>query len=109
MKKLITTTAALAIFATAAHAGEYTYMCKVGRKTYPVTVTTPNETKGDLEGGVITWRGTTFENVKLGDDCRYNFTATGKDGTSVELCTSTKGVADLKIGKDDFDCQMRGR
>ena len=56
--------------------------------------------------GTITWRGTTFQNVKLGDGCRYNFVAT-RDGVTAELCTATKGVADLKIGKDTFECQMR--
>jgi hypothetical protein len=42
MKTIITTAAILAAITTAAHAEAYTYMCKVGSKSYPVTVTTPN-------------------------------------------------------------------
>ena len=106
MKTIITTAAILAAITTAAHAETYTYMCRVGHKSYPVRVTTPNEANGSMSGGTITWRGMVFQNVKLGDGCRYNFVAT-RDGVTAELCTATQGVADLKIGKDTFDCQMK--
>jgi hypothetical protein len=98
--------AILAAITTAAHAETYTYMCRVGHKSYPVKVTTPNEANGSMSGGTITWRGMVFQNVRLGEGCRYNFVAT-RDGVTAELCTATKGVADLKIGKDAFDCQMK--
>jgi hypothetical protein len=46
--------------------------------------------------------------VKLGEGCRYNFLATAKDGTTAELCTATKGVADLTIGHAaTYNCQMK--
>ena len=106
MKLAIATATALAAIATAAHANTYTYMCRVGHKSYPVEVTTPNEANGSMDGGTITWRGMVFRNVRLGDGCRYNFVATS-DGVTAELCTATKGVADLKIGKATFECQMR--
>jgi len=95
--------------ASAAHARTYTYMCRVGQKTYPVTVTTPNEaSSGSLSGGTLTWRGTTFRNVKETGDCKANFVAT-RDGVTVELCAATQGVADLTVGKETFECQMPGR
>jgi hypothetical protein len=106
MKLAIVTAAVLTVITTAAHAATYTYMCRVGQKSYPVQVTTPNEANGSMSGGTITWRGTACQNVELGDGCRYNFVAT-RDGVTAELCTATKGVASLKIGKDTFDCQMR--
>jgi len=101
--------AALAVLATiaTAHAESYTYMCKDGRKTSPVTVTTPNE--DTQEGGTITWRGDTFANVEFGDGCRYKFVTTTKDGEPVELCTATQGYADLTIGRKRFVCQMNVR
>ena len=106
MKLAIATAAVLAAITTAAHANTYTYMCRMGHKSYPVKVTTPNEANGSMSGGVITWRGTVFQKVKLGEGCRYNFVAT-RDGVTAELCTATQGVADLKIGKATFECQMR--
>ena len=82
-------------------------MCRVGPKTYPVTVTAPDEADGfSLEGGTITWRDMVFENVKLGDGCRYNFAAM-RDGVTAELCTATQGYANLKIGAVTFECRMR--
>ena len=35
--------------------------------------------------------------------------AATRDGVTAELCTATQGVADLKIGKATFECQMRQR
>jgi len=95
MKTILLTAVTLISMLVTAQAGTYTYMCKVGSKSYPVTVTTPSN--DDLEGGTITWRGRVFQDVKLGEGCRYNFLATAKDGTTAELCTATKGVADLTI------------
>jgi hypothetical protein len=90
MKKLIMAIVALGVLTSGANAGEsYTYHCRVGNKTYPVTVTTPDES---LEGGTITWRGVVYRNVKLAEGCRYNFHATSSDGVTLELCTATKGV-----------------
>jgi hypothetical protein len=104
MKTIITTAAILAAITTAAHAEAYTYMCKVGSKSYPVTVTTPND---DMEGGTITWRGTVYQDVKLGEGCRYNFAGVSKDGDTAELCTATKGYADLTLGRARFYCHMK--
>ena len=106
MKLAIATTVVLAAIATAAHANTYTYMCRVGDKSYPVKVTTPNEANGSMSGGTITWRGTVFQDVKLGEGCLHNFVATS-DGVIAELCTATLGGANLKIGKATFECQMR--
>jgi hypothetical protein len=88
--------------APAAHATDYTYCCKSGRKFYPINLTIPNEEKGDLEGGVITWRGTKFPNVKLTGDCRYEFIATNSNGVTVKLCTATQGYAELSVRKSDY-------
>jgi hypothetical protein len=85
-------------------AGTSTYMCQVGHKFYPVTLTTPNE--DSLRGATITWRGVTFRNVKFGEGCKTNFVAT-RDGVTVELCTATQGAADLTIGGDTFECQLK--
>ena len=98
MKLVFVTAAVLTVITTAAPAATYTYMCRVGHKSYPVQVTTPDEANGSMDGGTITWRGKVFQNVKLGDGCRYNFVAT-RDGVTVELCTATKGVASLNIVK----------
>jgi hypothetical protein len=106
MKKLLATVAILATV-TSAQARDYTYMCKVDRQSYPVKLTTPNEGNGSLEGGTITWRGQTYEDVKLGEDCKAQFLATAKDGTPVELCTATKGYADLTIGRKRFECRQK--
>jgi hypothetical protein len=67
MQLSIATAAVLTVITTSAHASSYTYMCRVAHKSYPVQVTTPNEASGSMDGGTITWRGTTFQNVKLGD------------------------------------------
>jgi hypothetical protein len=104
MKTILLTAVTLVSMLVTAQAETYTYMCKVGPKSYPVTVTTPND--DDMEGGTITWRGTVFQDVKLGEGCRYNFVAT-KDGVIAELCTATKGYADLTIGRARFYCQMK--
>jgi hypothetical protein len=106
MKFAMVTAAVLMIIPTAGHGATYTYVCRVGQKSYPVQVTTPNEANGSMSGGTITWRGTAFQKVELGDGCRYNFVA-AREGVTAELCTATKGYASLKIGKDTFDCQMR--
>ena len=51
MKLAISTAAVLAEIATAARANTYTYMCRVGDKSYPVKVTTPNEANGSMRAG----------------------------------------------------------
>jgi hypothetical protein len=114
MKTLLLAVTAL-VLTTAAHANTYTYMCKVGQKSYPVTVTTPYEESGGpqgLGGGVLTWRGKTYPNVKEGEGCKANFTVS-RDGTNIELCAATHGYADLTVNGAEYACQMpesaRGR
>jgi hypothetical protein len=60
-----------------------------------------------MEGGTITWRGTVYQDVKLGEGCRYNFAGVSKDGDTAELCTATKGYADLTLGRARFYCHMK--
>jgi hypothetical protein len=109
MTKTLLIAIALVSMLVTAQAETYTYMCKDGSKTYPVKVTTPNERRtadDDMEGGTITWRGTVYQDVKLGEGCRYNFVAT-KDGETIEVCTATKGYADVTLGRARFYCQMK--
>jgi hypothetical protein len=42
MKTILLTAVTLISMLVTAQAGTYTYMCKVGSKSYPVTVTTPS-------------------------------------------------------------------
>ena len=51
LKLAIASVVVLAAIATAAHANTYTYMCRVGDKSYPVKVTTPNEANGSMRAG----------------------------------------------------------
>ena len=104
-KLLFATTIAVLTTASGAHARAYTYMCREGHNSYPVTVTTPNEASGGLGGGTITWRGVTYPNVKSGEGCKAQFTAS-RNGVTVELCAATKGVANLTVGNDTFAWQM---
>jgi hypothetical protein len=108
--KTLAIAAALAatVLATSAQAKTYTYMCRVDSKSYPVTVTTPNEAKGSLSGGTITWRNRVFHNVEETGDCKAKFVATSNRVT-IELCAATQGVADLKVGEDTFECEMERR
>jgi hypothetical protein len=93
---------------TAAHAKTYTYMCREGLKSHPVTVTTPNEAHGVLGGGTITWKGLTYPNVKANlADCKVQFTAT-RNGITIELCTATQGAASLTLEGGTLPCQMPG-
>jgi len=121
MKRILLAAVALPL-ATAANSGTSTYKCKVGSKSYPVTVTTPYEKNSDrpgvipnLSGGVITWRGKTYRNVSATqEDCKVLFTAKSKDA-DISLCTATQGYAKLSItsggpgtdGIEDYDCEMR--
>ena len=84
----------------ARHAEAYKYMCRVpsAHKSYPIAV--------NIDDATLTWRGTTFQNLRQGDGCRIKFLATSDSGVTAELCTATKGVADLKIGAASFDCQL---
>ena len=111
MKTILLTAVTLISMLVTAQAGTYTYMCKVGSKSYPVTVTTPSN--DDLEGGTVTWRGRVFQDVKLGEGCRYNFLATAKDGTTARsrsprddcrlcrtvLAATNKCLAQISSGK----------
>ena len=63
--------------------------------------------KVDEDRGTLTWRGTVYRDVKqVESGCKAEFQATS-NGVTAKLCAATKGVTDLKIGKAQFDCQMR--
>lgn len=96
-KFLITTIASLGLIASARADDSYTYLCRDHHKLYPV-----------IEGkGTITWRGTTFTDLKLGDKgCKEEHVAT-YNGITADLCMQTKGGAQLTIGTTTYDCQMR--
>jgi hypothetical protein len=110
MKRLLLATAMTAALISAAQAGTYTYMCRDHHRAYRVTLDTGrnDECDGANTSCTITWRGTTFRDVKLGEGCRYRYLAT-QNGVTADLCAATQGVATLTIGKSDFDCQMPNR
>jgi hypothetical protein len=107
MKNLLVATAMAVAMIEAAHAATYTYMCRDHHKLYPVTLDTGKDDNcdGATTSCTIMWRGTKFQNVKQGEGCRAEYLAT-ENGVSVDLCTATQGVADLKIGNTTFNCQM---
>jgi hypothetical protein len=100
MKKTVTILIACIMSLSVAHAETYTYMCRVpsDHKSYPL--------KLDIDNATLTWRDKTFRNLKQVEGCRYKYQAT-RAGMTAELCTATKGVADLKLGNASFDCQMK--
>jgi hypothetical protein len=108
MKKLLvaSSTAIAVALATPAMA-DYTYLCRVGHKSYPVTLRIPHEDRDNnpTEGGSITWRGVTYSDLKQVEGCRESYTATN-NGVTAELCTATQGYADLTIDRTRFYCQM---
>jgi hypothetical protein len=117
MNKLLAPAATVLCMLSSANAGAFTYMCQVGKNSYPVTVTTPYEKQGGLGGGTITWHGTTYPNVSATqEECKAQFKA-NRNGVFVELCTATQGYATLTVtrggvgtdGADEYDCQMPGR
>jgi hypothetical protein len=59
----------------------------------------------DENKSTLTWRGMTFRNLKQVEGGKVTWQASNNDVTA-EFSTATKGVADLTIGKDKFDCQM---
>jgi hypothetical protein len=103
---------ALVVVATGASAESYTYMCKVGSKSYPVTVTTPS--LDQLWGGTLTWRGKTYRNVTATqENCKVEFQVDNRDATLI-LCTATRGYADLTVIDNrradlggGYECRMR--
>jgi hypothetical protein len=99
MKGITATAALMVAITTSVYAEGYTYMCRVpsDHKSYAVRV--------DIDNATLTWRGTTFRNLQEVEGCRVKWQATS-DGATAELCTATKGVADLKIGDASFDCQL---
>jgi hypothetical protein len=118
MRKLFRTAAivgSILIAATPAMADQFTHLCRVAHKSYPVILRYDCNDSGDAlqKDGTITWRGTTYGDMKLGEGCRYEFLATN-NGVTVDLCTMTHGVADLTIGGDPtkakahFECLMPG-
>jgi hypothetical protein len=104
VKTIITTAAVLAAIAMPAHAtdegahGRYTYKCH-GASGYGTI-------KVDEDKGTLTWRGTTFQNLKQVEGAKVTWQATNNNVTA-ELSTATKGVADLTIGEASFDRQMK--
>lgn len=110
MKRLLlATTTSLALIG-AAHAATYTYICRDHHKAYPVTLNTgrSDDCDGTMTHCTITWRGTTFTDVKQRPgDCRAEYAASNK-GVGIDLCTSTKGVAGLMIGSQNLNCLMPG-
>jgi hypothetical protein len=108
MVRLLLATAISVALIGSTQAATYTYWCRDHNKTYPVVLDTGSKDQcGDGETTVCTikWRGTTFRNVKGVEECRYGYAATTGDGTKVDLCTATQGVADLTIGNATFQCQ----
>jgi hypothetical protein len=118
MKKLLAVAALLAC-TTAADARVYNYACNVpdeatgNTRLHPLKIDTAKHT--------ITWRGSTFKNLKEGnvkkggEDCaKYCFQATRSNGDVAFISTATQGVASLMItynrpGEapiDEFDCDM---
>ena len=99
MKRIIVSAALMAAIATSVYAESYTYMCRVpsDHKSYPARL--------DIDNATLTWRGRTFRNLQEVEGCRVKYQATS-DGATAELCTATKGVADLKLGDASFDCQL---
>jgi hypothetical protein len=86
MKRIIAAAALMAAIATSVHAESYTYMCRVpsAHKSYPVKV--------DIDNATLTWRGTTFRNLRQVEGCRAKYQAT-LNGVTAELCTATQGAA----------------
>jgi hypothetical protein len=107
MRKLLIAAVALAALAGSANAETYTYMCRVGSKSYPITVFSPKG--GALEGSTIMWRGKVFRDVEVGDGCKAQFFAQSDNGDALELCAATQGYASLTIGVASYDCEMPGR
>jgi hypothetical protein len=68
------------MWSCAAHAADYTYLCRVNHKSYPVML--------DEDKGTLTWRGTTFLDLKqVESDCKAEFTATA-NGVTADLCAA---------------------
>jgi hypothetical protein len=107
MKKLLITAyiaASILLATTPAMAGTatYTYLCQVGHKSYPVTIRDSYPAPG-----TITWHRTTYRNLKAVESgCKEEFQATSDNGVTIDLCAATQGIADLRISKSDFLCQM---
>jgi hypothetical protein len=101
--KLVTAAAAVALCATSAppaHAADtYVYICRVPKdgQSYPVIVNEGDHT--------LSWRGVVFHNLQQVEGCRVKWQATS-GGLTAELCTATKGYADLSIGEASFDCEL---
>ena len=107
------TTIALAalVASTFSHNAEsaevYTYYCK-GRVVLVRMVNV------DAMTGTIAVDGRIFSDAHLIDGCQYNFRATDKDGSAVELCTGSRGYASLTIAEEGkkpvhVKCSMNNR
>jgi hypothetical protein len=107
MKTVITTTAALAAIITSAHAYTDTYMCRVtsGYRVYPVTLNSAARFAADGKG-TLTWRGTTFRNLRMVEGCAERYQAT-HNGVTADICMSNRGGAALTIGDASFDCKLK--
>ena len=107
MKTIITTVAVLAAITTSAHAYTDTYMCRVPRdhRAYPVTLNSAAKFAADGKG-TLTWRGTTFRNLRMVEGCAERYQAT-HNGVTADICMSNRGGATLIIGEASFDCELK--
>jgi hypothetical protein len=72
------------------------YMCKVGAKAYPLKI----------NDSTITWRGTVYQDIQIKEGCKQKLVATNnKNGDEIEVCTATKGYADVTLGRARFYCE----
>jgi hypothetical protein len=119
MFKLMLTTAVLIGTTVPTLAETYVYQCCRGG-VYPDGPVNARRCHGagilatvkvDEDKATLTWRGTTFTNLKVTTEetqAKYSWRAT-RDGLTADLSVATQGVADLTIGKAAFSCQQLGR
>jgi hypothetical protein len=107
MKTIITTAAVLAAITTSGQAYTDTYMCRVpsDHRAYPVTL--DSAVKFAVDGkGILTWRGTTFRNLRMVEGSAERYQAT-HNGVTADICMSNRGDAALTIGEASFDCRLK--
>ena len=92
------------VFCAAPAWADYTYICKdVDHKSYTLHV--------DDAETVLTWRGREYD-ITVVEGCRYTWHANpkGGEGPSFDLCTATKGYADIIYADgSSVPCRMKGR
>jgi hypothetical protein len=107
MKTIITTAAVLTAITMSAHAYTDTYMCRVpnDHRVYPVTLHSATKFAADGKG-TLTWRGTTFRNLRMVEGCAERYQAT-HSGVTADICMSNRSGAGLTIGKASFECELK--